>query len=64
MRSFMIKELLLPLTRKLVTMASMSLVGYGVAQGQADTIGLGITAALGVGIDLAHSIIAKKKGWK
>lgn len=61
---FLIKQMLLPASRKLATAVGTFLGGYGLAQEQVTQIEALIPMLVGVMIDVAHSALAEKKGWK
>jgi hypothetical protein len=59
-QKFVIGELAQPIMRRIGTAAGGYLVGVGVATEVANTIVLGLIAAMGVGIDLINSSAERK----
>lgn len=60
----LIKQIIAPLTRRLGTMAGTALAALNVSKDETDVVVAAIPIVVGLIVDLAHSAIAGKAGWK
>jgi hypothetical protein len=60
----MLRQIILPISRRLATVVGSALTAYGVGADDVSTVTASIPVILGLVFDVAYSNVAAKRGWK